>query len=72
MILLERELNRYKAISAANKMKVDFKPKIHQRIYFESKLLTEITKFDEERNTLLRTEIGSLDSEKEKLDGRSQ
>ena len=68
--LLERELNRYKAISAANKMKVISSQKSSKESTL-SEITAEITKFDEERGTL-RTEIGSLETEKRKVDGRSQ
>ncbi len=62
--ILERELNRYKAISAANKMKVVSS----QKDTIESTLHTttsEITQFDDERG-VLRTEIGVLETEKAK------
>jgi len=62
--ILERELNRYKAIAAANKMKVV----VSQKTSKESLLhdaTTEITQFDDERS-ILRTEIGGLETEKTK------
>ncbi len=62
--ILERELNRYKAISAANKMKIVSS----QKDTIESTLHTttaEITQFDDERG-VLRTEIGVLETEKAK------
>jgi len=62
--ILERELNRYKAIAAANKMKVVSS----QKSSIESTLHTttsEITKFDGEKS-VLETEIGVLETEKAK------
>ena len=62
--ILERELNRYKAIAAANKMKVVSSQKTSK----ESTLriaTVEITQFDDERS-VLRTEIGTLETEKAK------
>ncbi len=63
--LLERELNRYKAIAAANKMK-DISSKKEAKESTLSNITSEITKFDGERSGL-RTEIESLDAEKTKL-----
>ena len=63
--ILERELNRYKAISAANKMKVISSQKESKETTLRT-LTTDITQLDEERKTL-RTEIGSLETEKSKL-----
>ena len=63
--ILERELNRYKAIDAANKLKVILSKKSTKEESLHS-ITSEVTKFDEERGTL-RTEIGSLESEKSKL-----
>ena len=63
--VLERELNRYKAISAANRMKVISAQKSTKEGTLRE-IVTEITKFDDERKTL-RTEIESLESEKSKL-----
>ena len=63
--LLERELNRYNAMAAANKMKVVSS----QKTSIESTLHTttnEITQFDDERSAL-KTEISALDTEKAKL-----
>ena len=63
--LLERELNRYKAIAAANKLKVV----LNQKVTKESTLsafVSEITTFDGERSTL-RAEINSLEIEKAQL-----
>jgi len=62
--ILERELNRYRAIDAANKMKVVSS----QKDSIESTLHTttsEITQLDGERG-ILRTEIGVLETEKAK------
>jgi len=63
--ILERELNRYKAISAANKMKVISSQKSSKESTLHD-LTTKITKFDDERN-ILRTEIDSLETEKSQL-----
>lgn len=63
--VLERELNRYKAISAANRMKVISAQKTTKEGTLRE-IVTEITKFDDERKTL-RTEIESLETEKSKL-----
>jgi len=63
--ILERELNRYKAISAANKMKgISSQKDYKQSNLYE--ITTEITTLDGERG-VLRTEIGILDTEKSKL-----
>jgi len=62
---LERELNRYKAIAAANKMKIISAQKISKESTL-AELTGEITAFDSER-TLLRTEINTLETEKTKL-----
>jgi chromosome segregation protein len=67
--ILERELNRYKAIAAANKMKVISSQKTSKETTLHS-LTTEVTTFDAERTTL-RTEIGALDTEKSKLMGEA-
>jgi len=67
--ILERELNRYKAIAAANKMKLVSAQKTTKETTLHT-LTTEVTKFDEER-TVLRTEIGSLESEKSQLMGEA-
>jgi len=67
--ILERELNRYKAIAAANKMKLVSSQKTAKETTLHT-LTTEITKFDEERS-VLRTEIGSLESEKSQLMGEA-
>ncbi len=67
--ILERELNRYKAIAAANKMKVISSQKVSKETTLHN-LTAEITKFDEERG-LLRTEIESLETEKSKLMGEA-
>ncbi|MGY5150367.1 MAG: AAA family ATPase [Candidatus Nitrosopumilus sp. bin_68KS] len=63
--ILERELNRYKAISAANKMKIISEQKSSKESSLHT-LTAEITKFDEERNAL-RAEIESLETEKSQL-----
>jgi chromosome segregation protein len=63
--ILERELNRYKAIAAANKMKIILGQKSSKESTLHT-LTSEITKFNEERN-VLRTEIESLETEKSKL-----
>ncbi|MCV0431664.1 chromosome segregation SMC family protein [Nitrosopumilus sp.] len=63
--ILERELNRYKAIAAANKMKVISAQKTSKESTLRE-LTAEITTFDTER-TALREEIGALESEKNKL-----
>ncbi len=63
--ILERELNRYKARAAANKMKVISAQKTSKESTL-SGLTGEITTFDSQR-TLLRTEINSLEAEKTKL-----
>jgi chromosome segregation protein len=63
--MLDRELNRYKAIAASNKLKTILSQKSSKEEIF-NKITSEVTKFDEER-TLLRNEISSLESEKSKL-----
>ncbi|MDH3341100.1 MAG: chromosome segregation protein SMC [Nitrosopumilus sp.] len=63
--ILERELNRYKAIAAANKMKIISGQKSSKESTLNA-LTTEIAKFDDERKTL-RTEIDSLETEKSQL-----
>ena len=63
--ILERELNRYKAIAAANKLKIISSQKSSKESSLHS-LTEDITKFDDERNAL-RTEIDSLETEKSKL-----
>ena len=63
--ILERELNRYKAIAAANKMKVISSQKDSKESNLRE-LTAEITTLDAQRNTL-RDEIGSLETEKTKL-----
>jgi chromosome segregation protein len=67
--ILERELNRYRAIDAANKMKVVSS----QKDSIESTLHTttsEITQLDGERS-VLKTEIGILETEKAKSMGEA-
>ena len=63
--ILERELNRYKAIAAANKMKVISAQKSVKEATLHG-FTTEITSLDDER-TALRAEIGVLESEKSTL-----
>jgi len=67
--ILERELNRYKAIDAANRMKVISSQKVSKETTLHT-LTAEVTKFDEER-AILRTEIESLETEKSKLMGEA-
>jgi chromosome segregation protein len=63
--ILERELNRYKAIAAANKMKVISAQKSVKEATLHG-FTTEITSLDDGR-TALRAEIGVLESEKSTL-----
>lgn len=63
--ILERELNRYKAIAAANKMKVISSQKESKELSLHE-ITSEVTTFDTERNTL-RAEIDTLEAEKTKL-----
>jgi len=63
--ILERELNRYKAISASNKMKTVLIQKDSKESNLHA-ISAEITTFDDERG-ILRTNIGILDTEKSKL-----
>ena len=67
--IIERELNRYKAIAAANKMKIISAQKNSKETTLHS-MTTEITTHDSERTTL-RAKIDSLDSEKSKLMGKA-
>ena len=63
--ILERELNRYKAISAANKMKsISSQKTIKEQDL--SKFSLEIAQLTDER-TILREKIGVLETEKTKL-----
>ena len=62
---LQRELNRYNAINAANKLKVVLGEKTKKE-YAINEILSKIKEFDEER-TLLRAEIKGLEDEKSKL-----
>ncbi len=62
---LERELNRYNAISATNKMKIIQSEKISKERNHTA-LTAEITKLDEERS-VIRSEIEVLDKEKTKF-----
>jgi len=59
---LERELNRFNAISAASKLKVIKASKLTKEESLNS-FKTEMNQFDEER-TVIRKEIGSLEEEK--------
>ena len=63
--LLERELNRYKAISAANKMNAISGKKATKESSLNT-ITSEMTTFDGERS-VLRSEIASLDAEKTQL-----
>ncbi len=63
--ILERELNRYKAIAAANKMKIISAQKSAKEATLHG-LTKEMTSLDDER-TVLRGEIGVLESEKSTL-----
>ena len=63
--ILERELNRYKAIAAANKMKVISGKKSDKETTLHG-LTQEMSSFNDER-TILKNEIGVLESEKSKL-----
>ena len=63
--ILERELNRYKAISAANKMKFISSQKTTKEQDL-NKFSLEIAQFTDER-TILREKIGVLETEKTKL-----
>ena len=67
--ILERELNRYKAIAAANKMKVISSQKTTKESTLRE-LTGEITTLDGERNAL-RMEIDALEIEKSKLMGEA-
>ena len=67
--ILERELNRYKAIAAANKMKVISSQKTTKESTLKE-LTAEITTLDGERNAL-RMEIDALEIEKSKLMGEA-
>ncbi len=63
--ILERELNRYKAISAANKMKIISSQKSEKEEKLHG-ISSQISTLTDER-TILRDEIGVLDSEKSTL-----
>ena len=63
--ILERELNRYKAIAAANKMKVISGKKSDKQTTLDG-LTQEMTSLNDER-TILKDEMGVLESEKSKL-----
>ena len=67
--ILERELNRYKAIAAANKMKIVSEQKITKETILHT-LTAEVTKYSDERN-ILKTEINTLETEKSKLMGEA-
>ena len=62
--ILERELNRYSAIAAANKMKVVSSQKTSKESILNT-ATTEITQFNDEKS-VLKTEIGGLETEKAK------
>ena len=63
--ILERELNRYKAIATSNKLRAITSQKTVKEDT-SKKITSEITKFDTER-ILIRNEINTLESEKSKL-----
>ena len=63
--ILERELNRYKAIAAANKMKIISSKKSDKETTLHG-LTQETTSLNDER-TILKGEMGVLESEKSKL-----
>ena len=63
--ILERELNRYKAIAAANKMKIISGKKSDKETTLHG-LTQEMTSLNDER-TILKGEMGVLESEKSKL-----
>ncbi len=63
--ILERELNRYKAIAAANKMKIISGKKSDKKTTLHG-LTQEMTSLNDER-TILKGEMGVLESEKSKL-----
>ncbi|MCV0391914.1 MAG: chromosome segregation protein SMC [Nitrosopumilus sp.] len=63
--ILERELNRYKAISAANKMRIISGQKSLKEDNLKT-ITAEIAQLDTERDAI-RTEISALESEKSKL-----
>jgi chromosome segregation protein len=63
--ILDRELNRYKAIAAANKLRVIIGQKTTKEDTF-NKITTEVKSFDDER-IQIRNEINALDVEKSKL-----
>src|SRR3989338_5504198 len=63
--ILDRELNRYKSIAAANKLRLITSQKSSKEDTF-NKITTEIKTFDDER-IQIRTKINALDTEKSKL-----
>ena len=63
--ILERELNRYKAIAAANKMKIISGKKSDKETILQE-LTQEMTSLNGER-TILKDDMGILESEKSKL-----
>ena len=67
--ILERELNRYKAISAANKMKIISDQKSSKESTLHD-ITAETVNLTDERNAL-RAEIGLLEAEKAKLMGKA-
>ncbi|MBS1268032.1 MAG: Chromosome partition protein Smc [Nitrosopumilus sp.] len=67
--IIERELNRYKAIDAANKMKI-LSAKKETKEADLNDITTQVTTFDTQRTTL-REELSSLESEKSKIMGEA-
>jgi chromosome segregation protein len=63
--MLERELNRYKAIAAANKLRVIMSQKSLKEDHFTT-LALQIKKFGDER-VIIKTEINDLENTKSKL-----
>ncbi|MDX1441636.1 MAG: chromosome segregation SMC family protein [Nitrosopumilaceae archaeon] len=62
---LQRELNRYNAINAANKMKIVLSQKVSKQEILRE-ISSKIEEFEKER-AVLRTEIEGLETEKSKL-----
>lgn len=63
--ILERELNRYKAIAASNKLRAITSQKSSKEDTF-NKITSEVKQLNDQR-TLIRNEINALESEKSKL-----
>ena len=63
--ILQRELNRYNAINAANKMKVVLTEKTSKE--FSLRDISSKFKISEDERTQIRKEIGDLDSQKSNL-----